>query len=228
MSAAATAVACSLAPGAIKERIDLIGDLNRETLRTWRRTGPRLELGYASDAEARTRLLVESERQCCGFLRFDVRREGEVVVLAITAPDDEMADAVLSPFESGIPETVVKEGFVTARTEMAVVTAAATSATAAVACGACGVLPLALPAVALGTFGGVLSWFAGARIWMVAIAAVAVLGAWIWVWLESRRTARRPARSTMAIMIAASIMLALAVLWPMIEGLIVNAVKVQA
>lgn len=225
VTAAATAVACSLAPGAFKERIDLIGDLNREALRTWRRTGPRLELGYASEAEARIRLLVERERQCCGFLQFDVRLEGELMVLVITAPDDEMADAVLSPFENGIPEGVSNEGPATARTGKAVVTAAATSATAAVACGACCVLPLALPAVALGTFGGVLSWFADARIWMVAIAAVAVLGAWTWVWLESRRTSRRPARSTMAIMIAASAMLTLAVAWPAMEGAVVNAMK---
>ncbi|GLK74933.1 hypothetical protein GCM10008171_01860 [Methylopila jiangsuensis] len=209
MTATTVPVACTLAPGAFGERVDLIGDLNREALRTRIRIGPRLELGYDPAAEGRVRVMVERERQCCGFLDFEVRLDGGLVILAITAPDDGMADAVLSPFESGADGAKLTTG-----TKLAV-SAAATSATAAVACGACCVLPLALPAVAVGMFGGALSWFAGARPWMVAIAALLVVAAWGWIAIESRRTSRRPARSS----------LALAVAWPLVEGPTVSVIK---
>jgi cytochrome bd-type quinol oxidase subunit 2 len=102
-------------------------------------------------------------------------------------------------------------------TEKAARTAAVVSATGAVACGVCCVLPLALPAVALAGAGGILAWLAGAFVWMTAVAVVAVLGAWGWVWWESARSRARPAASTLYLMTFATTLLAVALLWPLIE-----------
>ncbi|ODT81447.1 MAG: hypothetical protein ABS76_11410 [Pelagibacterium sp. SCN 64-44] len=95
---------------------------------------------------------------------------------------------------------------------------AATASTAALACGVCCVLPFALPAAILGSVGGVLAWFADAYRWLTPVAVVAVAAGWGWVGYQSWRSRRSPARLTIAVMVFATIMMAMAWVWPAFEG----------
>lgn len=99
-------------------------------------------------------------------------------------------------------------------------TAAAVS-TAAVACAVSCVLPFALPAVALASLGGVIAWLAGAHPLVSAAAFVMVLAAWLWVGYRSYRSRARPARTTLFVMLVATAMLGLALLWPRLEPTVV-------
>ena len=103
----------------------------------------------------------------------------------------------------------------------AVVAAAGTAA----ACAACCVLPIAVPALALAGFGGVIAAFAGARPWLGPLAAAGVAVAWLWVGWDSWRTRRRPARATAVLMLLATALLAIALLWPRIEPLVLAALR---
>lgn len=96
-------------------------------------------------------------------------------------------------------------------------TVAATASVAALACGVCCVLPLAIPAAMLGTFGGIIAWFAHAYSWLTPIAIAAVVAGWLWVAFQSRRSGKRPARATLLIMAFATAMMALAYFWPLLE-----------
>jgi len=107
----------------------------------------------------------------------------------------------------------------------AVSAAAFTAATAALACGVCCVLPLALPAVILGSVGGVLAWFSHLYAWLTPISAVAVAGGWGWVIHQTLRTRRRPAGSTIVIMATATVAMVLAFMWPMLEGPITSILR---
>lgn len=103
--------------------------------------------------------------------------------------------------------------------------AAASAATGAALCAVCCVLPLALPAVALASFGGVLAWLARGYTWVTGVALFASLGAWIWIWRQSVRARARPARSTLYLMTIATAFLALALLWPLVESHLVRALR---
>lgn len=103
----------------------------------------------------------------------------------------------------------------------AICAAAAAASTAAVACAAGCVLPFALPAAALALFGGALAWMAGAYYWMSVIASLAVIAAWLWVAYRSYESRARPAKTTLVVMLGATAMLSLALLWPRLEPTIV-------
>jgi hypothetical protein len=109
---------------------------------------------------------------------------------------------------------------VTEKTAGAVAVACATGA---VTCAAGCVLPFALPAVALAGVGSILSWLAGAYVWITGVAIVAVAGAWGRICLESIRSRARPARSTLYVVGVATALLASALLWPLIEPQLVAA-----
>jgi hypothetical protein len=102
---------------------------------------------------------------------------------------------------------------------------AAVIATGALACGVCCVLPFALPAAALAISGGVLAWFGGSYPLATMIGALAVLGGWGWVGLQTMRARRRPARSTVVVMTLATLILVLALAWPGLEGWIAGLLR---
>ena len=104
------------------------------------------------------------------------------------------------------------------RDNRAVGVVAATVSVTALACGVCCVLPLAIPAVMLGSVGGVLAWFSHAYSWMAPVAITAVIAGWLWVAYQSRRSGKRPAKPTLLIMAFATLMMVLASMWPMFEG----------
>jgi hypothetical protein len=96
-------------------------------------------------------------------------------------------------------------------------TTAAVAAAGAVACGVCCALPFALPAAVLAFSGGFLAWFGSLLPWMRAVAVASVIGGWLWVALETRRTHKRPATSTWFTMSTATVFLLVALAWPLIE-----------
>ena len=103
-----------------------------------------------------------------------------------------------------------------------VVATAAATATGALACAVCCVLPFALPAVALASAGGIIAWFAQAQSWMMDLALAAVAGGWLWVGWQSLRFKVKPAKSTLFAMSSASLLLALAFAWPLLEPSVVR------
>jgi hypothetical protein len=98
--------------------------------------------------------------------------------------------------------------------------AAGVAATGALACAACCILPFALPAAALAFTGGALAWLASVYHGAIIAAAALVAAAWIWVVRQSLRTRKRPAATTVLVMLVASAMLALAYFWPAIEPIV--------
>jgi hypothetical protein len=109
--------------------------------------------------------------------------------------------------------------------ERAASAAAATVAVGAVACGVCCVLPFALPAVVLASSGGVLAVFAQAFWSALYLATIMVGGAWLWVFADTRRTGKRPARSTLTMMAVATTALGAAAVWPTIEPHLITVLK---
>ena len=103
--------------------------------------------------------------------------------------------------------------------------AAATVAVGAVACGVCCVLPFALPAVMLASSGGVLAVFAQAFWGALYLATILVGGAWLWVFADTRRTGKRPNRSTLIMMAVATAALGAAAVWPTIEPHLIAMLK---
>jgi hypothetical protein len=102
---------------------------------------------------------------------------------------------------------------------------AAATATGALALAVCCVLPFALPAVAMAAGGGVIAWLVRAQGWMMDLALIAVAGGWIWVGWQGLRHKTRPAASTLGAMGAASLLLVLAAVWPMVEPIVIQLLR---
>jgi hypothetical protein len=102
---------------------------------------------------------------------------------------------------------------------------AAATATGALALAVCCVLPFALPAVAMAAGGGVIAWLARAQGWMMGLALIAVAAGWIWVGWQSLRHNARPATPTVGAMGAASLLLVLAAVWPMVEPIVIELLR---
>ena len=99
---------------------------------------------------------------------------------------------------------------------------AATAGTAALACGTCCVLPIAVPAIALTSAGGLLAWFGSVHAWATWIAAAAVVAGWLWVGRLAAKSRARTAPATLWLMGVATLALGAAVLWPHIEPAVIS------
>lgn len=86
-------IACTLDSQAMEARLAEIQRLTARHLRTHRVDGPTLRLVYGADAASEVARIVELERACCAFLRFEVSNATERVELTITAPEHDGADA---------------------------------------------------------------------------------------------------------------------------------------
>ena len=204
-------IACTLAPGAFKDRLAWIAALTRDVLRSHERRDLVLDLRYAPEAAERVREMVRNEQACCSFLNFDLREQAHEVRLIISAPEAarEAADTLFEHFVAGASQAAcacstpsLAPGASPRSTESQLGAKAAgwtavTLATGAVACGACCVLPLVLPATVLAGAGSLLAWFAGAHMWVTGLAIAAVLGAWGWIAWQTKRTRCSPAPSTL-------------------------------
>lgn len=222
-------IACTLTPGAYKDRLSWIASLNSDALRSYERRDLVLELHYAIHARPRVQELVRNEQACCGFLAFELLEAGNEILVIVTAPEmaRETAEAVFEQFlgqaptssscECATPASAVKAlSKVPAGSNAAGVTAV-TLSTGAVACSACCVLPFALPATVLASTGPLLAWLVGMHVWVTLLAILSVIGAWAWIAWQSHRTQRRPANSTLIMMAVSTVLLTVAVLWPLIE-----------
>ena len=99
----------------------------------------------------------------------------------------------------------------------------ATAGTAALACGVCCVLPIAIPAIALGGTGAVLAWFGRAQGWITWMAAAMVAVGWLWIGWQSIRSKAKTAPATFWWMSAATLALVAAFMWPYLEPIVVSA-----
>lgn len=219
------APSCSLDAREMRERLQFIAELHGRALRSIERSGQSLRLTYDRIAEADVEHMVAQERMCCAFLDFRIEKD-EGLALTITVPDGVDADTALAPFQN--PESALGTrqccatcspplppvGTGTARVAG---TAAGSSAMAVAACAACCVIPLAIPAVATGMVGGVLAWLGRSHVWITLLATAMVLGAWIWVALRLRARRERPTRSTLALMLFATLGAGTAIAWPKLE-----------
>jgi hypothetical protein len=226
-------IACTLAPGDFKERLAWIGALTRDALRSHERRDLVLDLRYAPEVVERVREMVRNEQGCCSFLTFDLREEPLEIRLIVTAPEAarEAADMLFEQFVAGAPASSACAGAAPPitgkqRGAKAAGLTAVTLATGAVACGACCVLPFALPAATLAGTGSILALLANAHAWVTGLAILAVIGAWSWVAWQTVRTRRSPAVSTLCVMLVATALLAIAVLWPAFDPHLVRALTV--
>ena len=96
-------IACTLTPRDLQERLTLIRALTADALLGHDRHGLVLALRYAPHAVERVRAMVASEQHCCAFLKFEIREQGDVVHVTITAPENasDAADELFEQFTPG-------------------------------------------------------------------------------------------------------------------------------
>lgn len=81
-------IACTLGTRDYAAHVDALSALAAEALRS-REPTPRGErLVFALDAERRLRDVIAAEAACCPFLRLDLRRRRDALVLEISGPED--------------------------------------------------------------------------------------------------------------------------------------------
>lgn len=231
-------IACTLAPGAYKDRLAWIAALNKDALRKYERRDLALELSYAPEARDLVHKMVRNEQACCAFLAFDLHEAGNEIRLTVTAPETarEAADTLFEQFVANAPApsscacatsaSVVRTHSKEPPGSKVAGVTAVTLSTGAVACGVCCVLPFALPATLLASTGSLLAWFVNMHVWVTILAILSVVGAWGWITWQTRRTSRKPAVSTFFMMGAATVLLTVAVLWPLLEKPIVRMLRV--
>lgn len=230
-------IACTLAPDAFKDRMGWIATLNKDALRKYVRRDLVLELNYVPKARERVREMVRNEQRCCAFLDFRLHETADEIRLTVTAPEAarENADALFAQFivNAPAPSSCARStsGSISTASSKeppgskAAGVTAMTLSTGALACGVCCVLPFALPATIVASTGAVLAWFVKIQVWAKILAVLSVLGAWGWIAWQSRRTHRKPAASTLVMMGAATMVLAVATLWPLLEKPIIRMLR---
>jgi hypothetical protein len=83
-------IACSLSPTDRAVRKDDLGALARRALRSREPLpdGARLTFAAHGDTERELRAVVAAEAECCPFLSFDLDRDGDLLRLDVTGPND--------------------------------------------------------------------------------------------------------------------------------------------
>jgi hypothetical protein len=230
-------IACTLAPGAFKDRLAWMAALNKDALRKYARRDLVLELSYALEARERVHEMVRNEQACCGFLAFELHETGNEIRLTVTAPERARgaADALFEQFVANAPApsscacatsaSVVKTSSKEPPGSKAAGVTAVTLSTGAVACGVCCVLPFALPAAVLASTGSLLALLVKMHVWVTILAILSVAGAWGWIAWQTRRTRRKPALSTLFMMGASTVLLTVAVLWPLLEKPLIRMLR---
>jgi hypothetical protein len=91
-------IACSLPTDQARDRSAVIAALRADAMLEQQpiNGGLRTRFRDQPDIEQRVRDLVAAERVCCSFMRFDVRRDEDAIVLDITGSQD--AQPVIAQF----------------------------------------------------------------------------------------------------------------------------------
>src|SRR5262245_16077020 len=84
-------IACTLGPGEFIDRLRWIAKLADDALQARERRGLELTLRYRPEAVERVRELVRRERECCGFMTFELEESPTEVRLTIRAPEEARA-----------------------------------------------------------------------------------------------------------------------------------------
>jgi len=100
-------ITCTLTGNNLRERLAAILALTRDALQGFTRRGLVLDLSFAGTAAERVREMVRKEKDCCGFLKFDLREVEQEVHLTITAPEEarEAADFLFEQFVGSVEQT---------------------------------------------------------------------------------------------------------------------------
>jgi len=100
-------ISCTLTGNNLRERLAAILALTHDALQGVERRGLVLDLSFASTAAERVREMVRKEKDCCGFLKFDLREVEQEVRLTITAPEQarEAADFLFEQFVGSVEVT---------------------------------------------------------------------------------------------------------------------------
>lgn len=226
--AEAAPIACTLNAAEFGDRRSKLEELNRTALKSRRRDDLQLELLYAIEAGPQVMEMVRAEQACCAFLTFEVCEEHDALRVVVKAPE-RARDVADSFFENLFSSTPGKGRCgckpANASPDRIVGASAAVASAGALVCGICCVLPFALPAAVLAMTGGVVSWFAKATPWAMRIALVAVLAGWAWVVVQSIRTKRQPARSTLLTVGLATTVFVAAAIWLHFERDIIHLLR---
>ena len=85
-----TPIACALTGAEYRERVDALSSLAATALRSRepRDAGERLTFDGSDETERALLDAIAAEASCCAFLRMDLRREGDRLVLDVTGPAD--------------------------------------------------------------------------------------------------------------------------------------------
>ena len=83
-------IACTLAPGEYQDRAGELAALSARALRSREQTadGERLVFTDSPETERELRAVIAAEAGCCAFLRMDLQRADEGLVLDIAGPQD--------------------------------------------------------------------------------------------------------------------------------------------
>jgi hypothetical protein len=83
-------IACTLSPGEYQDRTADLAALAARALRSRKQTadGERLTFEDSADTERELRTAIAAESSCCAFLRMDLQRADEGLVLDIAGPQD--------------------------------------------------------------------------------------------------------------------------------------------
>lgn len=108
-AAADPLIACTLSPAELPERLAWIRQVTTQSLLAHRLDGATLHLTYAREARPELERIVAGERQCCGFLHFDLRDAQGAVELTIEAPEEVGADARWL-FDQFLPKPLAAKG----------------------------------------------------------------------------------------------------------------------
>jgi len=84
------AIACTLTPDTYADRTAELTALAARALRSRERTdtGERLVFTDTPDTERELQAVIAAEAACCAFLRMDLARRGDALVLEIAGPRD--------------------------------------------------------------------------------------------------------------------------------------------
>jgi hypothetical protein len=95
-------IACSLNVSEMSVRLAEMAEVGHRSLKSSDRAGSRALLRFDADRETRARLtqIVAAERECCAFLTFDLRSEGDQLTLSVQAPlgGELVLDEIVSAF----------------------------------------------------------------------------------------------------------------------------------
>jgi hypothetical protein len=83
-------IACTLSPDAYRDRTAELAGLASRALRSRAQTADGERLVFADDPETERELhaVIAAEASCCAFLRMDLTRAGDGLVLDIAGPQD--------------------------------------------------------------------------------------------------------------------------------------------